>query len=103
MTDTRLEAMLRDALSEEPSGAADSVVTAAIRREAARRRAMTLVFRWTRRAAAVIAIVALASFPIYRHHSREAGEDAIGEGEIMLEIIGFASPGDFYANEEVVQ
>ena len=99
MTDARLEAMLRDALSKEPSGAVDSAVTAAIRREAARRRARTLVFRWTRRAAAVIAIVAMASFPIYRNHSREAGEDTIGEGEIMLEIIGFASPGDFYADE----
>lgn len=99
MTDARLESMLRDALSEEPSCAADSAVAAAIRREAARRGTRTLVFRWTRRAAAVIAIVALASFPIYQRHSREAGEDVIGEGEIMLEIIGFASPGDFYAEE----
>jgi anti-sigma factor RsiW len=99
MTDARLEAMLRDALMEEPSEAADSAVTAAIRREAARRRTRTLVFRWTRRIAAVIAIVALASFPIHQHHSRKAGEDVIGDGEIMLEIIGFASPGDFYAEE----
>ena len=99
MTDARLEAMLRDAMSEEPSAAVDSAVTAAIRREAARRRARTLAFRWTRSAAAAIAIFALASFPIYRHNSRETGEDAIGEGEIMLEIIGFASPDDFYTDE----
>ena len=99
MTDARLESMLRDAILEEPSGAVDSAVTAAIRREAARGRSRALTFRWTRRVAAVVAIVALASFPIHRHNSREAGDDAIGDGEIMLEIIGLSSPDDFYAEE----
>ena len=99
MIDARLETMLRDALSEEPSDTVDSAVVEAIRREAARRRTMALAFRWTRRVAAVIAIVALGVFPIYSRQSMKTDVDAPGDGEIMLEIIGFASSGEFYADE----
>jgi len=99
MTET-LEEMLREAAAERPSPAADGKILAEIRREAAWRRRKRLVLRLCRGMAATVAAILMA---VNLHGWWKGGADgdaaAIDEGDIALDIIGFASPCAFYAED----
>lgn len=99
MTD-RFEEILRSALAERPPAHVDCGVLAAIRAEASRRRHRRLLFRWAR-ASAAAALVAYAAFAGLRGATAERGAPdgnvEVDDGDIALDIIGFATPCAFYA------
>ena len=89
------ESVLKDAISVEPSTKVDAAIIAAIRIEAERKR------RWRRFvppmsiAAAVMILLAGGWFwRVDSLNDRELAE----EGEIVLDILGFASVDEFYAD-----
>ncbi|MBP3405090.1 MAG: hypothetical protein J6N18_03230 [Kiritimatiellae bacterium] len=89
------EYVVKEAISAEPSAKVDAAIIAAIRLEAERKR------RWRRlvpsmSVAAALAVL-LAGGWFWRVDSlndRELAE----EGEIVLDILGFASADEFYAD-----
>ena len=89
------ETVLKEAISAEPSAKVDAAIIAAIRLEAERKR------RWRRLvpsmsvAAAVMILLAGGWFwRVDSLNDRELAE----EGEIVLDILGFASADEFYAD-----
>ena len=92
------ESVLKDAISAAPSARVDAAIIAAIRLEAKRKR------RWRRlvpsmSVAAALAVL-LAGGWFWRVDSlndRELAE----EGEIVLDVLGFASADEFYADAEL--
>lgn len=99
MTGT-LEDLLREATVERPSPAADGNILAAIRHEAALRRRRRLSLRLCRGiAAAVAAILVAANLHVWWNGAPGGDAADIDEGDIALDIIGFASPCDFYAED----
>jgi hypothetical protein len=92
------ESVLKEAISAEPSAKVDAVIIAAIRLEAERKR------RWHRfvppmSIAAALAVL-LAGGWFWRAdtlNDRRLSE----EGEIVLDILGFASADEFYADAEL--
>lgn len=99
MTDARLENLLRGALREDPPEGCDSAIAAEILGESARRRRRAAAFRWMRGAAAAIVVAMLAVAPGLLRGRATVVDDEPEDCEIMLEIIGLASPADFYAEE----
>lgn len=92
------ETVLKDAISAAPSARVDAAIIAAIRLEAERKN------RWRRFvppmsvAAAVMILLACGWFwRVDSLNDRELAE----EGEIVLDILGFASADDFYADAEL--
>jgi hypothetical protein len=92
------EAVLRRSMSAEPSAEVDAAIISAIRREAERKR------RWrtfvpSMSLAAALAVL-LAGGWLWRAdilNDRRLME----EGEIVLDILGFASADEFYADVEL--
>ena len=92
------ESVLKKAISAEPSAKVDAAIIAAIRLEAERKR------RWRRfvpsmSVAAALAVL-LAGGWFWRAdtlNDRRLTE----EGEIVLDILGFASADEFYADAEL--
>ena len=89
------ETVLKEAISAAPSARVDAAIIAAIRLEAERKR------RWRRLvpsmsvAAAVMILLAGGWFwRVDSLNDRELAE----EGEIVLDILGFASADEFYAD-----
>ena len=89
------EYVVKEAISAEPSAKVDATIMAAIRLEAERKR------RWRRFvppmsiAAAVLILLAGGWFlRVDSLNDRELAE----EGEIVLDILGFASADEFYAD-----
>ena len=92
------ESVLKDAISAEPSTKVDAAIIAAIRLEAERKN------RWRRfvppMSVAAAVMILLAGGWFWRVDSlndRELAE----EGEIVLDILGFASADEFYADVEL--
>jgi hypothetical protein len=90
-----IESVLKDAISAAPSARVDAAIIAAIRLEAERKR------RWRRfvpsMSVAAAVMILLAGGWFWRVDSlndRELTE----EGEIVLDILGFASADEFYAD-----
>ena len=89
------ETVLKEAISAAPSARVDAAIIAAIRLEAERKR------RWRRlvpsMSVAAAVMILLAGGWFWRVDSlsdRELAE----EGEIVLDILGFASADEFYAD-----
>ena len=89
------ETVLKEAISAAPSARVDAAIIAAIRLEAERKR------RWRRfvpsMSVAAAVMILLAGGWFWRADSlndRELAE----EGEIVLDILGFASADEFYAD-----
>ena len=89
------ETVLKDAISAAPSARVDAAIIAAIRLEAERKN------RWRRfvppMSVAAAVMILLAGGWFWRVDSlndRELAE----EGEIVLDILGFASADEFYAD-----
>lgn len=91
------EAVLKEAISAVPSAEVDAAIITAIRREAERkRRWRKFVPSMSMSVAAALAVL-LAGGWFWRVDSlndRELAE----EGEIVLDILGFASADEFYAD-----
>lgn len=90
-----IESVLKDAISAAPSARVDAAIIAAIRLEAERKN------RWRRfvppMSVAAAVMILLAGGWFWRVDSlndRELAE----EGEIVLDILGFASADEFYAD-----
>ena len=90
-----IESVLKEAISAEPSAKVDAAIIAAIRLEAERKN------RWRRfvppMSVAAAVMILLAGGWFWRVDSlndRELAE----EGEIVLDILGFASADEFYAD-----
>ena len=98
MNADRFESVLKEAISAEPSAKVDAAIIAAIRLEAERKR------HWRRfvppmSIAAALAVL-LAGGWFWRAdtlYDRRLTE----EGEIVLDILGFASADEFYADAEL--
>lgn len=97
----KLESLLRAATLERPPARVSDAVFAEIRREASRRRRNRLLFRWARNSAAMLAVLAAAAAIHGLAGSRAAADDAgvADAGDIALDIIGFATPCGFYAED----
>jgi hypothetical protein len=92
------ESVLKDAISAEPSTKVDAAIIAAIRIEAERKR------RWSKfvppMSIAAAVMILLAGGWLWRAdtlNDRRLTE----EGEIVLDILGFASADEFYADAEL--
>ena len=89
------ESVLKDAISAGPSAKVDAAIIAAIRIEAERKR------RWRRfvppMSIAAAVMILLAGGWFWRVDSFNDMELA-EEGEIVLDILGFASADEFYAD-----
>ena len=92
------ESVLKDAISAAPSARVDAAIIAAIRLEAERKR------RWRRfvppMSIAAAVMILLAGGWLWRVdtlYDRRLTE----EGEIVLDILGFASADEFYADAEL--
>ena len=90
-----IESVLKEAISAEPSAKVDAAIIAAIRLETERKN------RWRRfvppMSVAAAVMILLAGGWFWRVDSlndRELAE----EGEIVLDILGFASADEFYAD-----
>ena len=89
------EYVVKEAISAEPSAKVDAAIIAAIRLEAERKR------RWRRLVPSMSVAAALAVllaggwfWRVDSLNNRELAE----EGEIVLDILGFASADEFYAD-----
>jgi type VI protein secretion system component VasF len=93
-----IESVLKESISAEPSAKVDAAIIAAIRLEAERKR------RWHRfvppmSIAAAFAVLLVGGW-FWRAdtlNDRRLSE----EGEIVLDILGFASADEFYADAEL--
>ena len=88
--ENKLENLLRDALAEEPSVAADMRILAAIRAERTCRTWVTLAWRWAA-AAGIAILIGVGIWWNGQRHEVKLQED----GELMLAIIGMADIDDF--------
>jgi hypothetical protein len=92
------ESVLKEAISAEPSAKVDAAIIAAIRLEAERKR------RWSKfvppMSIAAAVMILLSGGWLWRAdtlNDRRLTE----EGEIVLDILGFASADEFYADAEL--
>ena len=89
------ESVLKEAISAEPSAKVDAEIIAAIRIEAERKRCWSKFVPPMSVAAAVMILLAGGWFwRVDSLNDRELAE----EGEIVLDILGFASADEFYAD-----
>ena len=90
-----IESVLKEAISAEPSAKVDAAIIAAIRLEAERKN------RWRRfvppMSVAAAVMILLAGGWFWRVDSLN-DRRLTEEGEIVLDILGFASADEFYAD-----
>ena len=95
MTARNIESVLKEAISAEPSAKVDAAIIAAIRLEAERKN------RWRRfvppMSVAAAVMILLAGGWFWRVDSLN-DRRLTEEGEIVLDILGFASADEFYAD-----
>ena len=96
--DPNFEDVLRAALEAEPPEAADRRLRAVIGFEAAARRHRLNVRRgWGAVAACLVVLLGVAGLLRFQRYSSHQEAKLQEAGEIMLDIIGMATPDEFYA------
>ena len=92
------EYVVKEAISAEPSAKVDAAIIAAIRLEAERKR------RWRRLAPSMSVAAALAVLLVggwFWRADTLNDRRLTEEGEIVLDVLGFASADEFYADAEL--